>query len=239
MVSAPIFQSRVIPVKVKVLLAFALALVVAPYIKSDLNLNQFSTMMAIFTLIQEILVGLIIGFMANLVFYALQTAGYFIDTVIGFGIVNIIDPNTGSQMPVMGQFNYILATMIFLAINGHHTLIISLIQSYSIIKPGMLFLKKEAVGIFVQGFAHMFYLGFNIGIPIMGTIFLVDVALGIIAKLVPQVNVFVIGFSVKILIGFIIIIFFIPIYVMLVAMAFGNNGETFGILRMMLKQLHL
>jgi flagellar biosynthesis protein FliR len=239
MVAAPIFQSRVIPARVKVLFGLALALVVAPYIRSDLDLNKFTVMMAIFTLIQEILIGLIMGFIVNLMFYTIQIAGYFVDISMGFGIVNVIDPNTGTQMPVMGQFNYILATMIFLAINGHHTLIISLIQSYEIVKPGMLFIKKEAVGIFLKAFSYMFYLGFKIGIPVMGAIFLTDVALGIIAKLVPQVNVFVIGFSVKIILGMIMVAFFIPIYVLLVASAFGNTGETFSALRHMLKQLHL
>jgi flagellar biosynthetic protein FliR len=239
MISAPIFQSRVIQGRVKVLFAMALALVVAPYIRSDLDLNSFSTMMAIVTLIQELLVGLIMGFMVNMAFYAVQIAGYFADTSMGFGIVNVIDPNTGTQMPVMGQFNYILATMIFLAMNGHHTMIRALIQSYEVIKPGMFFIKKEAVGIFVNAFANMFYLGFKIGLPIMGAVFLTDVALGIISKLVPQVNVFVIGFSVKIILGFILLIFFIPVYVMLVAAIFGNSGETFGTLRHMLRQLHM
>lgn len=239
MITAPIFQSRVIHGNVKVLFALALALVVAPYIRSDLDLNRFNTMMAIFTLIQELLVGLIMGFMVNLVFHAVQIGGYFVDTSVGFGIVNVIDPNTGAQMPVMGQFNYILATMIFLAMNGHHTLILSLIQSYEVVKPGMFFLKKEAVGIFVKAFANMFYLGFKIGIPIVGAVFLTDVALGIIAKLVPQVNVFVIGFSVKIILGFILLIFFIPVYVMLIASIFGNSGEAFGTLRQMLKQMHM
>jgi flagellar biosynthetic protein FliR len=239
MIAAPIFQSRIIQGRIKVLFALALALVVAPYVRSDLDLNHYTTMMALFTLVQELLVGLIMGFMVNLAFHAVQIGGYFADISMGFGIVNVIDPNTGAQMPVMGQFNYILATMIFLAINGHHTLIRSLIQSYEVIKPGMFFIKKEAVGIFVNAFANMFYLGFKIGIPIMGAVFLTDVALGIIAKLVPQVNVFVIGFSIKIILGFVLLIFFIPVYVMLIASIFGNSGETFSTLRYMMKQLHM
>lgn len=239
MLTAPIFQNRLIQGWIRVLIALALALVIAPYISSDLDLNHFTAMMAIFTLIQEVLIGLIMGFMVNLVFYAVQIGGYFIDTAIGFGIVNVIDPNTGAQMPIMGQFNFMLTSMIFLAINGHHILILSLIQSYEIIKPGMLFIRKEAVGIFVTAVARTFYLGFKIGIPVLGAIFLTDVALGIIARLVPQINVFVVGFSVKIILGFILMIFFIPVYVMLVASVFGNTGETFSTLHHMLNQLHL
>ncbi|MGE5580942.1 MAG: flagellar biosynthetic protein FliR [Bacillota bacterium] len=236
--AAPVFQSRFLPVPVKILFSFALALVVAPFIRSSMDLTRFNFWMAVFTIIQEVLVGLIIGFVVNLTLFALQLAGYYFDVSMGFGVVNILDPNTGTEMPLLGQFNYILALLIFLAINGHHTLIMSLIQSYEVVKPGMLFLKKEAAGVFVEAFAKMFYLGFKIGIPILGTIFLVDVALGVIAKLIPQINVFMIGFPVKIILGLLVLILFLPIYVFLVEVAFAKSGETFGILRLMLKQLH-
>lgn len=218
--------------------AFGLALVTAPFIQNSADLNRFTFGMAVFTLIQEVLVGLIIGFMVNFTFYAIQMAGYFFDVSLGFGVVNIIDPNTGTEMPVLGQFNYILALIIFLAINGHHTLILSLIQSYEIIKPGMLFIHKEAVGIVVSAFSRMFYLGFQIGVPIIGALFLTDVAMGIVAKLIPQINVFVMGFPVKIILGVLLLIVFLPVYVYLVAYLFGTNGEAFDFLRHMLKQMH-
>jgi flagellar biosynthetic protein FliR len=239
MVSAPVFQSSFVSVPVKIMFSFALALVVAPFINSDFDLAKFTFWMSVFTLIQEVLIGLIIGFVVNLTFFGLQLAGYYLDTTMGFGMVNILDPNTGAEVPLLGQFNYILALLIFLAINGHHTLILSLIQSFEVVKPGMLFLKKEAVGIFVKAFANMFYLGFKIAIPIMGAIFLVDVALGVIAKLIPQINVFVMGFPIKITLGLLLLILFIPIYIFLVEVALAKSGETFSIVRLMLKQMHL
>lgn len=239
MVTAPVFQSRLIPTPAKVFFGLALALVVAPFITSDLDLTKFNFWMAVFTLIQEVLIGLIIGFMVNLTFNALQLAGYFFDVSIGFGIINIIDPNTGTELPVLGQFNYFLAMLIFLAINGHHTLIMSIIQSYGVIKPGMLFMHKEATFVVIKAFSNMFYLGFKIGIPIIGAIFLADVALGIIAKLIPQVNVFIIGFSVKIILGILVLIFFIPIYIYFVEVLFGKSGEAFSILRLMLRHMHM
>ncbi|MCL6588494.1 MAG: flagellar biosynthetic protein FliR [Firmicutes bacterium] len=238
MVAAPVFQSRFIPSRVKMFFAFILAIVIAPYIKSDLNLNQFTFSMAFFSLIQELLVGIIIGFMVNLPFYALQLSGYFFDISMGYGIVNILDPNTGTEMPVLGQFNYILALLIFLTVNGHHSLIISLIQSYEEIKPGMLFLRKEAAAVFLKAFSSMFVLGFKIGAPVLGSIFLTDMALGIIAKLIPQINIFVIGFSVKILLGLVILMLFIPIFIHLVGAAFGNSADAFSYLRHILRALH-
>jgi flagellar biosynthetic protein FliR len=236
--TAPIFQSRNIPPQIKVVLAFGLALVVAPFIVGTIDLNRFTFGMTVFTLIQELLVGLIMGFMISLPLYAVQIAGYYFDVEMGFGMVNILDPTTGSQMPIMGQVNYIMALLIFLAINGHHTVISSFIQSYQVIKPGMFMIKKEAVGVFVIAFSNMFYLGFKIGIPIMGTIFLANVALGIIAKLVPQINVFIIGFPVKIILGLLMIIFFIPVFLILIEATFSNSGDTFKMMRLMLRHLH-
>ncbi len=238
MMTAPIFQSRNIPPQVKVVLAFGLALVVAPFIVGTTDLNQFTFGMAIFTLLQEILAGLIMGFMINLTMHAIQIAGYFFDVQMGFGMVNILDPTTGTQMPLMGQINYIMAALIFLAINGHHTVITSFIQSYQVIKPGMFLIKKEAVGVFIMAFSNMFYLGFKIGIPILGTIFLADVAMGIIAKLIPQINVFIIGYPVKIILGLIMLIFFIPVYIVLLEATFSNSGDTFKMMRLMLRHLH-
>lgn len=236
--TAPIFQSRNIPPQVKVILAFGLALVVAPFIVGAIDLNQFTFGMAVYTLIQELLTGLIMGFMVGLTMYAIQIAGYYFDIQMGFGMVNILDPTTGAQMPLMGQINYIMASLIFLAINGHHTVITSFIQSYQVIKPGMFLIKKEAVGVFVMAFSNMFYLGFKIGIPIMATIFLADVAMGIIAKLIPQINVFMVGFPVKIILGLIMLVFFIPVYVMIIEATFSNSGDTFKMMRLMLRHLH-
>lgn len=236
--SAPIFQSRNIPPQVKVVLAFGLALVVAPFIVGNIDLNQFSFGMAVYTLIQEVLTGLIMGFMVGLTMHAIQIAGYYFDVQMGFGMINILDPTTGAQMPLMGQINYIMASLIFLAINGHHTVIASFIQSYQVIKPGMFLIKKEAVGVFVMAFSNMFYLGFKIGIPIMVTIFLADVAMGIIAKLIPQINVFIVGFPIKILLGLIMLVFFVPVYIMLIEATFSNSGDTFKMMRLMLRHLH-
>lgn len=238
MVSAPVFQSKGIPRQARVLFAFALAFTVAPFIKSDVDLTKFNFWMAAFALIQEVLVGLILGFMVNLTFYAIQIAGYFFDTSMGFGVINIIDPNTGTEMPLLGQFNHILALLVFLAMNGHHTIIMSFIQSFDLIKPGAFFIRNQAVGIFISAFSRMFYLGFKIGIPILGTIFLVDTALGIIAKLVPQVNVFIIGFPIKIILGITMLVLFIPVYIMVIESCFANSGDTFRTLQLMLRQLH-
>ncbi len=99
--------------------------------------------------------------------------------------------------------------------------------------------KEVSVGVFVKAFANMFYLGFKIAIPIMGAIFLVDVALGVISKLIPQINVLMMGFGIKITLGLLLLLLFIPLYIFLIEASFTKSGETFSILRLMLRQMHL
>lgn len=235
--TAPLYHSKAVPSQIKVLLAGALAVAAGPHLGGDLDLQAFGFWMAVTTLIQEAVIGLIMGLMANLVIYGIQLAGYFFDIQLGFGMVNIIDPQSGTEMPLLGQFNFILAALIYLAINGHHTLIVAFIKSFNLVRPGMFFLRKEAAGVFLQAFADVFFLGFKIAIPVIGTIFLVDVALGIIVKLVPQINVFMIGFPIKILLGLFILVMFIPAYVFLIEQSFAPGGAAFRMVRLMLRQL--
>jgi flagellar biosynthetic protein FliR len=237
--TAPIFQGKMIPVQLKVMLALGLAVIVSPFIRFSYDLLQINPWIAAAFIVQEVLVGIIIGFVVNLTFYTVQITGYFLDVPMGFGMINIIDPASGTEMPLFGQFNFVLAGLIFLAINGHHTLIVAFVNSYHAVKPGLFVLRKETVGLFVQAFSQMFLLGLKISIPILGTIFLTDVALGIMAKLMPQINIFVVGFAIKIIVGFLVLILFLPIYVMLIENTFAYSGDTFKMLRLMLRQMSI
>ena len=237
-VAAPVLQSRSIPVPAKIVIAFALALVIAPFIKVQAGFADYNIGVIVFILLQEVLIGLLIGFVASFTFYAVQLSGYFFDVSLGFGVVNILDPNSGTELPILGQLNYLIAIIVFLAINAHHALILALIKSYDLVGPGMLVFKKESIGWLLRLFSGMFLLGFRIGLPIVGAIFLADVALGIIAKLLPQINVFMIGFPVKIILGLIMLILFLPAYIMVLETLFANSGETFRAIRGLLLQLH-
>jgi flagellar biosynthetic protein FliR len=201
--TAPIFQGKMIPAQLKVMLAIGLAVIVSPFIKFSYDLLQINPWIAAAFIVQEILVGIIMGFVVNLTFYTVQITGYFLDVPMGFGMINIIDPASGTEMPLFGQFNFVLAGLIFLAINGHHTLIVAFVNSYNAVKPGLFVLRKETVGLFVQAFSQM------------------------------------VGFAVKIIVGFLVLILFLPIYVMLIENTFAYSGDTFKMLRLMLRQMSI
>lgn len=235
--AAPFFQNKTFPVQIRVLFTFCLALVAAPFVHFKDDLFEVNLWVAMVLMVQEALIGLISGFMMNLTFYAVQLSGFFMDTPIGFGMVNVLDPTSDTNIPILGQVFSLITGLIFLTVNGHHTVIISFVKSFETVPPGMFFIKKEATAVFLQAFAQMFILGFQISIPVVGSIFLADVTLGIMAKLMPQINIFVVGYAIKIVIGLMMLILFMPPCVSLIERSFANSGDTFKMMRMMLENL--
>ena len=159
-------------------------------------------------LIKEVLVGLLIGLVAFIIMSAIQIAGGFIDFQMGFAIANVIDPQTGAQSPLMGQYLYTIALFFLLAVNGHHLLLDGIFYSYRFIPLDHLiaFENGQIAEQVVRLFQAMFVIALQMAIPIVGCLFLVDVALGIVARTVPQMNIFVIGLPVKIIVSFVLFV---------------------------------
>lgn len=234
-ISAPFFSSRLIPMRVKIGFVFLFALVVLPIVEAPPVLIK-SNMMLIGALAKELLVGYLLGLMVTMVFSIIQIAGRFIDFQIGFAIVNIIDPQYGTQVPLTGQFAYIFTVLVFLTINGHHYLIMALNNSFSQIPLLYFTLSVEGVAPFLSLFYTSFLLAVQISLPVVGALFLASVALGIVARTVPQMNVFVVGMPAKILLGFLVLMLAIPAYLLLLERIFGRYlPEAVRILYLLLK----
>jgi flagellar biosynthetic protein FliR len=214
-VTLPIFSYRNIPTQFKIGFAAFVSLMIMftldiPVIDLDLTF--------VFLLVKEVIIGLIIGFVANIIMTAIQIAGNFIDFQMGFAIANVIDPQTGAQGPVIGQYLYIFALMFLLAVDGHHLLIQGAIHSFDVIDVDQLIdLGQEGLLITaINMFNQLFLIAFQMAIPIVGTLFLVDVTLGIVARTVPQLNVFVVGIPLKIGVSLFVLSLFMMAYIDLV-----------------------
>jgi flagellar biosynthetic protein FliR len=166
------------------------------------------------SVMREVLVGLALGFTAYLFFTAVQVSGSFVDLQMGFGIANVVDPLTGAQSPIIGNFKFIVAILLFLAVNGHHYLLQGLMDSYRWVPlSNELFARiyrGDVSNFLLDSFIHMFYLAFQLAGPLIVSLFLADVALGILARTAPQFNIFVVGLPFKILLGFVVILVMIP-----------------------------
>ncbi|MBM7705966.1 flagellar biosynthetic protein FliR [Chryseomicrobium aureum] len=208
---APIFSQRNIPTQLKIGLAVFLALLTTTVVPTTepFKLDGYYTVL----IFKELVIGLSLGFLAAMILYMVQVAGAFIDFQMGFALANVIDPQTGSQVPIIGQFKYILAILFLLAINGHHLLINGMLHSVALVPVGTrnwLFSAADLSEFFVTVFAAMFVIAFQLALPIVGSLFLVDAALGLLAKTVPQMNIFAVGFPLKIGVGFILLLILMP-----------------------------
>lgn len=221
--AGPIFSNRIFPMQVKALLALVLSMVlfVALHIKAPVipeQLGPFTVYLA-----SEVIIGFVIGFVGQFTFAAIQFAGQAIDMQLGFAIVNVIDPVYGTQAPLVGSFNNLLALLLFLAVNGHHYLIAALYQSYQRIPIFGLSNMKGTSQMMIDLFGGMLVIGVKLAIPIVGAMFVADMALGIMARTVPEMQVFFVGIPVKIVLGIILLIIIIPAYLATLQLLFDSN----------------
>jgi flagellar biosynthesis protein FliR len=201
----PLFSYRTIPTNHKVGIGFFLTWI----IYYTLDVPVFEIDLSYYLLIiKEAFVGIIIGFIAYLMLSAIQVAGGLIDFQMGFAIANVMDPQTGAQSPLMGQYFYTIALLLLLTIDGHHLMIDGIYHSYQFISLDQAKLPygdTQVIEFVLRTFSQMFMLAFQMAVPVVGSLFLVDVALGIMARTVPQLNIFVVGVPIKIAVGLIMI----------------------------------
>ncbi|AIQ75070.1 MULTISPECIES: flagellar biosynthetic protein FliR [Paenibacillus] len=211
-VVVPVFSSQGVPTTFKIGISFFVALVVFSANGTGLTIPQdFSYILLI---AREVLIGLLLGFVGYLMFMAIQTAGSFIDIQIGFGIANVIDPMTGTSAPILGNFKYMIALLMFLSMNGHHHLLDAIVYSYKWVPMNNdLFLGMidgSLSEFLVRTFAQSFVLAFQMSAPLVTALFLTDVGLAFLARTAPQYNVFVIGVPLKIIIGLALLLVLMP-----------------------------
>ena len=205
-VTVPFFSYRAIPTTQRVLFAALLAWFMVYTI--DAPELQFDGTY-ILLVVKEATVGLFIGVIAYIVMSAIQIAGGFIDFQMGFAIANVIDPQTGAQSPLLGQFFNVLAILLLLTLNAHHMLLDGIFYSYRFVPMDMLwpaFGEERLIEFVARMFMTTFAIAFQMSIPIVATLFLVDLALGITARTVPQLNIFVVGFPIKIGVSFLVLV---------------------------------
>lgn len=205
-VISPIFSRSNIPMTMKIGLAVTLSLILLPLNIYNFNLDINNIRALIFFSTTEFLIGVIIGFISFIYFSVVYLAGTVIDIQMGFGMVNIMDPQTNAQMPIMSGLYSILISLVFLTVNGHHMLIQSIINSYEVLPIGFQISVSENI---ISYLSHMlletFALSLQLSAPILISIFLVNVILGILARTMPQMNIFMVGMPLKIFVGIIIV----------------------------------
>ncbi|MFW5999095.1 MAG: flagellar biosynthetic protein FliR [Halanaerobiaceae bacterium] len=202
----PILGSKQVPRRVKLGLPFFLALISFPVFQGEFATEMPAAVITVtLELIRELTVGFIIGFIVYIIFSSLQLAGQFIDLRMGFRMANVVDPMYGTNSPLIGQFKNVLSILVFLAIDGHHILFRQLYGTFETIGPGGAVLSGRTGEYLMRISGNLFIIAFRIALPVVGTIFLADIILGFLVRTVPQLNIFIIGFPMKIILGFIVL----------------------------------
>ncbi|MEW6172061.1 MAG: flagellar biosynthetic protein FliR [Bacillota bacterium] len=204
----PIFAVNGIPVQAKIGLGFVLSLVLTPVV--HLGFNTTSVLGFVLDMAGEALIGLAIGLTAAMVFHALRMAGQLIGMQIGFAAAEMLDIS-GTQNTIVAELMFFLGVIVFFSINGHHAVLTALAKSFSIIPLGGGAVKGGSMLIVARFIGGMFSTALQLAAPILAVMVVVDVSLGIMVRMVPQINVFMIGFPLKITAGLLMLAGLLPV----------------------------
>jgi flagellar biosynthesis protein FliR len=202
MMAAPIFGARLMPVRIRILTAFAFSLVTIPMLPAVPQVDAVS-LASMSIIIQQIIIGLSMGFMLQMVFQSLVIAGETIANGMGLGFARMVDPANGVQVPVISQFLIIMATLLFVVLNGHLMLIDMVVKSFQILPISSTGLSDKGLWIIVSWGSQMFIGGVLVAIPAVAALLVVNISMGVITRAAPQLNIFAVGFPLMILLGFI------------------------------------
>ncbi len=238
LIMIPVIGERTVPLRVKGGLAILISLLLFPTVQCGYEPSSFGSEAEIFTLviamIGEIMIGIVIGLTTKIIFAGIQFAGEMIGIQIGFSIVNVIDPISSTQVSVIAEFQYLIALLVYLAVDAHHTLIFAIVDSYRIVSPFSYHFSGSLMKHILILSKELFVMAIKISAPIMAVLLFTNVALGVVARTVPQINVFIVGFPVQIAVGLIVFGLTAPLFVMLVQRALSDLSiEVYTLLRLM------
>lgn len=218
---APFFGSQTTPVQFRVGAALFISLLFLPLLPASFvqppNLLAFFLMVA-----RETMMGLLIGAMVLLMFVGVQLAGQFIDIQIGFGIVNIVDPQSGGQITLIGQVYFLFALLLFLVLDLHHVVIAALYKSFQIVPVGTPAFPGSLLSFVDDQVSRLFVVAFQLSAAPIAVLFLAEVAMGFIARTVPQMNIFIVGFPLRIAMGLFFLFLLMPLAAVLMKQEFGS-----------------
>lgn len=201
-VIAPIFGNENIPMTARIGLVGIISLLLVPLVGGTAMIAADQWLTFVYYALQELLIGISIGFVGAIYFSVSFLAGTLLDRQTGLALANAIDPMTDTEIPILGSFYNVLFIFLFLSINGHHIFIRALTDSYAMLPIGhTVILSDDIVRLMISFFRDLMVLAFILSTPVVVTSFLANVVLGIFAKTMPQINVFVVGMPLRIIVG--------------------------------------
>jgi len=206
----PLFSGKYVTVKIRLMLAVFITLGVAPSLSLPPPVDPF-TWYGVLLIIQQMGVGIAIGLIFAVVFQSFVVAGHLASMAMGLAMASMVDPATGVNTPVIGRYFTIMATLIFLLLNGHMLVFKIVFDSFETLPVGLHFFNADSLKM-IYGFgSKMFETGVLLALPLVTALLLVNISFGVVARAAPALNIFAVGFPVTLIVGLLMLIFITPL----------------------------
>lgn len=224
-VAAPVFSTGMVPTRIRLIIAVAISIAIFPGLTPTNQIDPVSLDMFLMIL-QQILIGVSLGFVMQFIFAAVVNGGQLIGMQMGLGFAQMMDPQTGVNVPVVSQFYNIIAVLLFLSINGHLVLLQIVGESFELIPVDGSGLSMSGIEALVFFSSWMFSGALIMVLPAVVSLLMINMVMGVITRATPQMNIFAVGFSLTITAGFIVIMVTLSTALPQLAMLF-NEGFLF------------
>jgi flagellar biosynthetic protein FliR len=209
--SAPFFGNRAQPARIRLIAGLVITVALVPALPAAPPIPAGSWI-GLAVLAQQIVIGLLLGFTLRIAFAAIDLASELIGMQMGLSFAVFYDPQHGGQTPVLAEFLGLLTTLIFLAMNGHLLVLQVLAESFRLLPVGTTPLGAGGFAAFLAWSSTLFTAGLLLALPLIAALLIANLAMGVLARVAPQLNIFAVGFPVTLLAGFVVLMFSIPYF---------------------------
>jgi flagellar biosynthetic protein FliR len=207
--TAPVFSNAALPVRIRLIAGLAITLAVAPALP-PLPAIPASSWIGLVVLAEQILIGVLLGFTLRITFAAVDVAGELIGLQMGLGFATFFDPDSGGQTPVIAEFLGLLTALTFLALNGHLLALTVLAESFTLLPVSTTPIRAAAFSSLLAWSATLFSMGLLLALPLITALLITNIALGVLARIAQQLNLFAVGFPVTLALGFLVMMLTLP-----------------------------
>lgn len=227
----PVFGDALVPAMVKWGLSLLIALLLFPLVKSGIALPaDLAALPLMLKIGGEVLIGISIGFTARFIFAGIQLAGELLGFQMGFSMASVIDPMSNLQVTILAEFQYLIGVLLFMGVNAHHIFITAIAESFRIIVPMHANHAGELLYVMIQLSQEVFMIALKLSAPIMAVLLFTSLGMGVVARTVPQMNVFMISFPLQITVGLVFLGLTAPIFVQLLERFYSALSSKIGLL---------
>lgn len=223
--AAPVFNNAALPVRVRLVVGLAITFAVAPALPAFPPVAPASWA-GLAILAQQSLIGIALGFTMRLVFAGIDLAGELIGLQMGLGFAVFYDPQNATQLPIVAELLGLLALLIYLALNGHLMMLALLAESFTVLPVGATLFQAAGWETLLRWGANIFSIGVLLALPLISALLIANIALGVLTKVAPTLNLFAVGFPVTLMAGFVMLALTMPYFAPIMEGLFERGYEA-------------